>query len=134
MKSIKNCRKCQQTSEASVKYFKEIQLNDDPRFIPCWSYSGMSSNKIQKIYNGNRRNVGYKFAVWNCGRGLLQEGFSIKLSEIKQLISKYKPHSFGIIESDLYSTNSSKSHKTFTKTELLHFSKPVKKNSTLSFY
>ena len=78
----------------------------------------MSSNKIQKIYNGNRRNVGYKFAVWNCGRGLLQEGFSIKLSEIKQLISKYKPHSFGIIESDLYSTKSSKSRKTFTQAEI----------------
>ena len=35
-----------------------------------WSQSGPSINKIQKIINGNRRSIGYKLAVWNCGRGL----------------------------------------------------------------
>ena len=41
--------------------------------------NGLSVNKIQKIINGNRRSVGYKLAVWNCGRGLVQDWFSPKL-------------------------------------------------------
>ena len=36
----------------------------------------LSVNKAQKIINGNRRSVGYKLAVWNCGRGLVKDGFS----------------------------------------------------------
>ena len=71
-----------------------------------WANHGISTNKLQKIINGNRRNVGYKLAVWNCGRGLIQDGFSVKLNEIKQFIETRKPHCFGIIESDLYSPNS----------------------------
>ena len=62
-----------------------------------WSQSGPSINKIQKIINGNRRSIGYKLAVWNCGRGLVQEGFSIKLREIKQFLESKKPHCFGVI-------------------------------------
>ena len=64
--------------------------------------NGLSVNKIQKIVNGNRRSVGYKLAVWNCGRGLVQDGFSPKLHEIKQFIIDKKPQCLGIIESDLY--------------------------------
>ena len=71
-----------------------------------WANLGISTNKLQKMINGNRRNVGYKLAVWNCGRGLIQDGFSVKLNEIKQFIETRKPHCFGIIESDLYSPNS----------------------------
>ena len=71
-----------------------------------WANHGISTNKLQKMINGNRRNVGYKLAVWNCGRGLIQDGFSVKLNEIKQFIETRKPHCFGIIESDLYSPNS----------------------------
>jgi hypothetical protein len=44
--------------------------------------NGLSVNKIQKMVNGNRRSVGYRLAVWNCGRGLVQDGFSPKLHEI----------------------------------------------------
>ena len=71
-----------------------------------WAYSGLSINKIQKIVNGNRRSVGYKLAVWNCGRGLVQQGYSIKLNEIKQFIEAKKPHCFAVIESDFYGHNS----------------------------
>ena len=67
---------------------------------------GPSVNKIQKIINGNRRAVGYKLAVWNCGRGLVKEGFSTKLHEIKQFIETKKPHCYCIIESDFYGHNS----------------------------
>ena len=68
-----------------------------------WAMLGCSENKLQKIINGNRRSIGYKLAVWNCGRGLVQEDFSPKLSEIKQFIQSKKPHCFGIIEPDFYS-------------------------------
>ena len=64
---------------------------------------GISVNKIQKITNGNRRSVGYKLGVWNCGRGLVQENFSSKLHEIKQFIENKKPHCYCVIESDFYS-------------------------------
>ena len=68
-----------------------------------WAKLGCSENKLQKIINGNRRAIGYKLAVWNCGRGLVQDGFSNKLSDIKLFIGSKKPHCFAIIESDLYS-------------------------------
>ena len=31
----------------------------------------LSVNKHEQIVNGNRRTIGYKVAVWNCGRGLV---------------------------------------------------------------
>ena len=66
-----------------------------------WAQAGPSINKFQKIINGNRRSVGYKLAMWNCGRGLVQEGFSVKFHEIKQFLETKRPHCFGIIESNL---------------------------------
>ena len=69
-------------------------------------WTGLSVNKIQKIINGNRRSVGYRLAVWNCARGLVQDGFSHKLHEIKQFITEKKPQCFGIIESDFYGHDS----------------------------
>ena len=78
---------------------------------------GVSVNKIQKIVNGNRRSIGYKLAVWNCGRGLLNETFSSKLLEIKQFIQTNKPHCFGVIESDLYGQNSPVNRRTKYTTE-----------------
>ena len=70
-----------------------------------WPQHGVGQNKLQKLINGNRRSLGYKLAVWNCGRGLLSNNSS-KLIEIKQYIEKHKPHTFGIIESDLHGLNS----------------------------
>ena len=60
------------------------------------------------MVNGNRRNLGYKFSVWNCGRGLVQEGGeSTKLNEVRHFLSTKKPHCFAIIEADIFSTSSS---------------------------
>ena len=80
--------------------------------------SGLSINKFQKIINGNRRSVGYRLAMWNCGRGLVQEGFSVKLNEIKQFLKSKKPHCFGIIESDLFSPLSKNNRVKYTTDEL----------------
>jgi hypothetical protein len=68
-----------------------------------WAMLGCSKNKLQKIIDGNRRAIGYKLAVSNCGRGLVEDGFSNKSSEIKQFIGSKKPHCFAIIESDFLS-------------------------------
>ena len=77
---------------------------------PCgisWNITGLSTNKLQKIINGNRRSLGYKLAVWNCGGGLLgPAGPSNKLEDIKMLIENKKPHVLGIIETDLFSPES----------------------------
>ena len=80
---------------------------------------GLSVNKYQKIVNGNMRTPGLRIAAWNCGRGLIQEGFSVKFEEIKQFINEKKPHCFAIIESDVLSTTSQTSRRMkFTTREL----------------
>ena len=85
----------------------------------CWAHTGLQPNKLQKIINGNRRSIGYKLAMWNCGRGLMQEEFSIKLNEIKQFVETKKPHCFGIIESDLFSPQSNVNRvRKFTTNEI----------------
>ena len=83
-----------------------------------WAQSGLSINKFQKIINGNRRSVGYKLAVWNCGRGLVQEGFSVKFHEIKQFLETKGPHCFGIIESDLHGHQSQTNRVKYSTAEL----------------
>ena len=84
-----------------------------------WSQSGVSINKIQKIINGNRRIIGYKLAVWNCSRGLIQDDFSTKLVEIKQFINTRRPHCFGIIESDLFNHQSQANrHRKYSSSEI----------------
>ena len=83
-----------------MDYLKMTKQN----YSICWSQYGLSINKMQKIINGNRRSVGYKLAAWNCSRGLIQDGFSCKLLEIKQFLQSKKPHCFAVIEADIYST------------------------------
>ena len=83
-----------------------------------WAQSGLSTNKLQKIINGNRRAVGYRLAVWNCGRGLVQEGFSTKLHEVKNFLQRKKPHCFGVIESDLFSHQSQTNRAKYSTAEL----------------
>ena len=56
--------------------------------------------------------------MWNCGRGLVQEGFLVKLNEIKQFLESKKPHCFGIIESDLFGPQSQNSRVKYTTEEL----------------
>ena len=85
---------------------KLVGSNEETIFIFCWAQAGLQPNKLQKIINGNRRSQGYKLAVWNCGRGLIQEDFSIKLNEIKKFVESKKPHCFAVIESDLFNPQS----------------------------
>ena len=75
------------------------------------------------MINGNRRSVGYKLAVWNCGRGLVQEGFSVKFHEVKQFLETKRPHCFGIIESDLYSQQSQVNRVKYSAAELSEYLK-----------
>ena len=74
------------------------------------------------LQNGNRQNLGYKIASWNCNRGLLQagEGESIKLTEIKLFIEEHNPHLLGIIESDIHGQTSRLNRSTTFKTEDIH--------------
>jgi preprotein translocase subunit SecG len=50
---------------------KQAEINENHISTFCWAQAGLKPNKLQKIINGNRRSLGYKLAVWNCGRGLL---------------------------------------------------------------
>ena len=73
-----------------------------------WSYLGLSNNKLQCLINDNRRALGYKLAVWNCGRGLLSgDSVSSKFQDIKLYIQSKTPHVFGVIETDIHSPLSS---------------------------
>ena len=67
-----------------------------------FSLPGLSVNKMVKIINGNKHQKGYKLALWNCGRGLLQCDGLGKLAEVKQFIESKRPHCFGIVEADLF--------------------------------
>ena len=87
--------------------------------VSCrWCMPGVLLNKIQKILNGNRNKKGYKFALWNCGRGLLSEDGQAKITEVQQFIDQKRPHCFGIIESDLFGVNSDKNRKKYTTSEI----------------
>ena len=82
---------------------------------------GGNVNKIMHVQNGNRRNLGYRIAAWNCNRGLLKQGDrdSDKLTDIKLFIEENKPHLFGVIESDIHGPNSRiKRSATFTTDEI----------------
>ena len=73
-----------------------------------WPYS-CDINSIQHSITGNKRNIGYRIATWNCNRGLLKnlnETDSDKLTDIKLFVEEHNPHILGIIESDLHGPNS----------------------------
>ena len=57
---------------------KHTEIDEKHKLMFCWAHTGLQPNKLQKIINGNRRSIGYKLAMWNCGRGLMQEEFSSK--------------------------------------------------------
>ena len=80
------CNGCYQPQSDFIKTShlrqKHKEIGQEESKLYSWAQSGLSINKFQKIINGNRRSIGYKLAVWNCGRGLVQEGSSIKLREI----------------------------------------------------
>ena len=47
---------------------------------------------------GNKRNIGYKYLAWNCGRGFISEN---KIEDLKMTIERHKPLVIGISEVDL---------------------------------
>ena len=67
-----------------------------------WSQC-IKTNDLCHNLLGNRRRLGYKFAVWNCRKALLRGNTfdSNKLIEVKHFIQKHSPHALGLIESDI---------------------------------
>ena len=97
---------------------KNVEIGRGKIAFYSWAQTGLSINKLQKIINGNRRAVGYKLAVWNCGRGLVQEGCSTKLNEITDFLHNKKPHCLGVIESDLFSHQSQTTRAKYSTADL----------------
>ena len=56
--------------------------------------------------------------MWNCGRGLVQEGNSNKINEVKHFLQSKKPHCLGVIESDLFGHQSQTNRVKYTTAEL----------------
>ena len=56
--------------------------------------------------------------MWNCGRGLVQEGNSNKFNEVKHFLQSKKPHCLGVIESDLFGHQSQTNRVKYTTAEL----------------
>jgi hypothetical protein len=55
----------------------------------------VNNNTIWYCLNGNRRNLGYKYVMWNCDRGVLSE-------DIELFAEKRMPHIMAIIEIKLF--------------------------------
>ena len=72
-------------------------LSLQPRTGICWPFSN-EGNTLVHALNGNKRNIGYKYLSWNCGRGLISEN---KMDDLKLFISRHQPHVIGISEVDL---------------------------------
>ena len=67
-----------------------------------WSFLGMTSNKLAKMVNGNRR-LGYHLGIWNCRKGLIKDKeVSTKMVDVKNFIYSKKLHLFCLVESDLH--------------------------------
>ena len=56
------------------------------------------NNKLCHSLNGNRRNLGYNYFMWNCDRGLLSEN---KIEDIKFFVEKRNTHIMAGIEVNL---------------------------------
>ena len=108
--------RCKLSSSGPALISAKVKWGKGLKFI-----GGTNINKVMHAQNGNKRNLGYKIAAWNCNRGLLKSGDqdSDKLTEIKLFIEENKPHLLGIIESDLHGPNSRANRRTtFTTDEI----------------
>ena len=78
-----------------------------PTVFIGWSQC-LETNSLCRSLFGNKRRLGYTFALWNCRKGLLSDDNfdSSKLTDVKHFIQKHSPHGLGIIESDIHSKNS----------------------------
>ena len=62
----------------------------------------MTSNKLAKMVNGNRR-LGYHLGIWNCRKGLIKDKeVSTKMVDVKNFIYSKKLHMLCLVESDLH--------------------------------
>ena len=84
----------------------------------AWSYAN-DGNKLVHALQGNKRNPGYKYLAWNCGRGFVSER---KIDDLKVTLNRHQPHLAGISEVDLYrnENNSDLSANNNFSTEQLH--------------
>ena len=100
---------CMETESPScLKPFpqRSQEFNLTLQYVTWASSSCLSMNKLWHILYGNRRNLGYKYFFWNCDRGFLSKN---KIEDVKQVVSRHKPHFLGISEVDL-TRNESISH------------------------
>ena len=90
---------------------------------PClnWPYAA-NSNQLAHSLTGNRRRIGYKLSFWNCRRKLLNQTNkdTNKMIDIKKFVEDNKPHVFGILESDLFSTTSLVNRRNKLTTQEVH--------------
>ena len=89
-----------------------------PPFGVSWSAVN-AANKLAHALIGNKRNLGYKYLAWNCGRGFLSEQ---KIDDVKVTISRHKPHVIGVSEVDLIRcdhNNDDSATNNFTTEQLL---------------
>ena len=78
--------------------FNLIEMLHNQRGI-TFSFETNEINKLMHSLHGNRRNLGYKYFVWNCDRAFLSEN---KIEDIKLLAEQRKPHAFSIIEANIF--------------------------------
>ena len=108
----------------SMRYTMPAVVGTTEQFSTA-GLSGFHSVKLNKachILYGNRRNLGYRLAEWNCARGLLtcHSEDSDKLVDIKHFIETHKPHLMGIIEADIHRPNSNAGRTNTFTTQQIH--------------
>ena len=91
---------------SSSRFTSSSYLNRSIRCLPdqLYHHSGISwssstgGNKLIHALCGNKRNIGYKYLYWNCGRGFLSEH---KIDDLKITIGRHKPHVIAVSEIDI---------------------------------
>ena len=70
------------------------------------------------MVNGNK-NRGYRIAMWNCRRGLVDKENlpTEKFTEVLNFIDSKRPHLFCLIESDLHNIQSRVRKQKYISTE-----------------
>ena len=51
-------------------YQTTSSISPGTALVMCWQYTGCSTNKLNKIINGNV-GKGYRLGLWNCRKGLI---------------------------------------------------------------
>ena len=92
-----------QLNKSTLNYKLHFNCEIDSILHPLWKTgiswsSSNDGNKLSHATNGNKRNMGYKYLSWNCGRGFISEN---KLEDLKMFIGRHEPHAIGVSEVDL---------------------------------